>query len=125
MIYQCFKNKVACASSSGHRPPTNSGTPPQKVLSSAPIWMKQKPKDRSWSKLSFGEKKISKKFSTFSKKSKTTFSKKCEFWPEIFFAYESENCKKPKFFDFWYHFGDGPKKLRKIFKIVKKLIFQI
>ena len=88
MIYQCFKNKVACASSSGHRPPTNSGTPPQKVLSSAPIWMKQKPKDRSWSKL-FLVKKISKFFLTFSKISKTKFSKKSEFCPEIFFAYES------------------------------------
>ena len=104
-------------SSSGHRPPpTNSGKTPQKVLSSRPILMKQKPKDRSWSKLSFHEKKFLKKFSTFSKKSKTKFSKKCEFWPEIFFAYESENSKKPKFFDFWYHFGDRPKKLGKIFK---------
>ena len=56
-------------------------------------------------------------FSTFSKKSKTKLKKKCEFWPEIFFAYKSENSKKPKFFDFWYHFGDRPKKLRKIFKI--------
>ena len=80
-------------------PPPNSGTPPQKVLSSRPILMKQKPKDRSWSKLSFREKKL-KKFSTFSKKSKTKFSKKCEFWPENLFAYESENSKKPNFFDF-------------------------
>jgi len=45
-------------SSPGHRPPPpNSGTPPQKVLSSRPILMKQKPKDRSWSKISLDEKK--------------------------------------------------------------------
>ena len=35
-------------------PPPNSGTPPQKVLSNRPILIKQKPKYRSWSKLSFG-----------------------------------------------------------------------
>ena len=70
-------------------PSPNSGTLPQKVLSSRPILMKQKPKPRSWSKLSFREQKILKKFSTFSKKSKTKFSNKCEFWPEFFFAYES------------------------------------
>ena len=34
-------------------PPPNSSAPPQKVLSSCSILMKQKPKDRSWSKLSF------------------------------------------------------------------------
>ena len=50
-----------------------------------------------------------KKFSTFSKKSKTKYSKKYEFWPENFFAYESENYKTPKIFDFWYHFDDRPK----------------
>ena len=67
-------------------PPPNSGTPPQKVLSSRPILMKQKPKDRSWSKISFGEKKKFEKVLTFSKISKTKFSKKSEFCPEIFFS---------------------------------------
>ena len=56
-----------------------------------------------------------KKFSTFSKKSNTKFSKKCEFWPEFFFAYESENYKKPKIVDFWYHFVDRPKNNNTLF----------
>ena len=43
--------------------------------------------DRFWSKLFFG-KKIQKFYQFFSKNKN---SKKVEFWPEIFFAYESEN----------------------------------
>ena len=65
--------------------------------------MKQKPKDRFWSKLSFCEKIV--RFFFFEKvlnlkKNKKKISKKFEFWPEIFFAYESENSKKPEIFDF-------------------------
>ena len=108
IFYTVCQENLACASSSGHRPPPNSGTPPQKVLSSRPILMKQKPKSRSWSKLSFREKFFWKSLNFF-QKIKNEIKKKCEFWPENFFAYESENYKKPKIFDFWYHFDDRPK----------------
>ena len=88
-------------SSPGHRPPPSSGTPPHKVLSSRPILMKQKLKDRSWSKLSFGEKKIEKVFNYFQKIKNKIFKKlRILAWMFFFFSYESENYKKPKIVDF-------------------------
>merc|ERR1712208_282648 len=97
-------------------PPPNSGTPPQKVLSSRPILMKQKPKDRSWSKLSFRENFFEKVFKFFQKNQKQNFQKSANFGLN-FFAYVSENSKKPKLFDLRYHFGDRPKKTFKLKKI--------
>ena len=62
-------------------------------------------------------KKNWKSFQLFPKNKKQNFQKSANFGLKFFFAYESENYKKPKYFDFWYHFGDRPKKLGKIFKI--------
>ena len=100
IFYTVCQENLACASSSGHRPPPNSGTPPQKVLSSRPILMKQKLKDRSWYKISFGEIFFEKVFSTFSKKSKTKFSKKCEFWPSFFLRTNQKILRNPTFSTF-------------------------
>merc|ERR1712208_161536 len=78
--------------------------------------MKQQPKDRSWPKLSFGEKKL-KKFSTFSKKSKTKFSRKCEFWPEFFFLRTNQKVlRNPNFSTFGTILVTDPKNLEKFSK---------
>ena len=115
---------LACASSPGHRPPppSNSGTPPQKPLSSAPIWMKQKPKDRSWSKLSFYEKKFRKNHQLFPKIQKSIFQKSSNFGLKFFLRTNQKILRNPHFstlVPLW------TKKLRKIFKILKKFFFKI
>ena len=103
-------------------PPQNSGTPPQKPLSSAPIWMKQKPKDRSWSKLSFFEKKFRKSLQLFPKIQKPNFQKSPNFGLKFFLRTNQKILRNPHFstlVPLW------TKKLRKIFKILKIFFFKI
>merc|ERR1711888_147119 len=100
----------------------NSGKPPQKPLSSAPIWMKQKPKDRSWSKLSFCEKKFRKSLQLFSKIKKQNFQKSPNFGLKFFLRTNHKIPRNPLFstlLPLW------TKKLRKIFKILKNFFFKI
>ena len=97
-------------------------TPPQKPLSSAPIWMKQKPKDRSWSKLSFFEKKFRKSLQLFPKIQKPNFQKSPNFGLKFFLRTNQKILRNPHFstlVPLW------TKKLRKIFKILKKIFFKI
>ena len=81
-------------SSPGHRPPPAVVHPLKKYFLVVRFWLNKNQKIGLGLNFLLVKKNL-KKFSTFSKKSKTKFSKKCEFWPEIFFAYESENYKKP------------------------------
>merc|ERR1712208_85519 len=94
-------------------PPPNSGTPPQKVLSSRPILMKEKPKDRSWSKLSFHEENFFLSFQLFPKNQKQYFQKSANFGLKFFLRRNQKITRNTKFFYFWCHFGDRPKKLGK------------
>ena len=62
----------------------------------------------------FVNKKFWKSFQLFPKNQKQNFQKSANFGLNFFFCVR---IRKHKFFDFWYHFGDRPKKLGKIFKI--------
>ena len=100
-------------SSPGHRPPLppNSGTPPQKVLSSRPILMKEKPKDRSWSKLSFREKKNWKSFQLFPKNQKQNFQKSANFGLKFFLRTNQKILRNPNFSTFCTILETDPKNL--------------
>ena len=91
-------------------PPPNCSTPLQKVLSSAPILMKQKPKDRFWSKLFFGQKNFKIFYNFFFKKSKTRFSKKVNSIKILNFFSQKKKFRPKPIFWFLFHQNQSTKK---------------
>ena len=100
-------------SSPGHRPPPTVVHPLKKYFLVVRFWWNKSQNLGLDLNFLFVKKKL-KKFSTFSKKSKTKFSKKCEFWPSFFLRTNQKILRNPTFSTFGTILGtDSKKKKRK------------